>query len=470
MIDTVPPAAIFIVGALIVPFLKGKLKSALMLLLPVLVFAVLLRMPEGKYWTLQILDYHLIFGRVDKLSMAFGYIFTIITFIGVLFALKVDDDLQHVSALGYAGGALGVTFAGDFFTLYIFWEVLAISSTFLILARRTKASQGAAYRYILVQVVGGLCLLAGIVIGTELSINGTVADAFCSILYTALLFMSAGAVLYGTGKIRCTDLSGLYRTMPLTTLFFMIGAASISGLPFLNGFISKSMVISAAAHEKLAIPWLLLMFVSAGTFLYVGIKVPVAAFLGKESPTQAKELPLNMRLAMGVAAFLCLLIGIFPGILYDLLPSPVHYIPYTAAHVVSQLQLIMFGALAFYLLRLYGYYPEGIKAINLDTDWFYRKGGRLFYRFVDKSLNGINTLSNRFLVRDLSAKLGQWSRVPVTSLVTLYMKVAGRDTYDIKQSTEGPSPETENLFPMGIPVFLSFIGLLFVLILFVVLV
>jgi multicomponent Na+:H+ antiporter subunit D len=130
----------------------------------------------------------------------------------------------------------------------------------------------------------------------------------------------------------------------------------------------------------------------------------------------------------------------------------------------------MFGALAFCLLILSGYYPAEIRAINLDTDWFYRKGGRFFYIFVDKVLNGINALSNRFLVRDLSAKLGQWSRVPVTSLVTLYLKVAGRDTLETEQSPERPRPETENLIPMGVPVFLSFIGLFFVLILFIALV
>ena len=589
MIDSVPPAVIFIVGALIVPLLRGKLKSVLMLLLPVLVFAVLLKMPEGKYWTLQVLDYNLIFGRVDKLSMAFGYIFTIITFIGVLFALKVDDNLQHVSALAYAGGALGVAFAGDFFTLYIFWEVLAISSTFLILARRTKASQGAAYRYILVHVVGGLCLLAGIVItvqetgtlefgkiglngvgswfifigialnaaifplhpwlqdaypeatvtgavfmsvlttktavyamarafpgsemliwvglimaviavfyallendirrvlafsiisqggimmvgigiGTELSLNGTVAHAFCSILYTALLFMSAGSILQMTGKIKCTELGGLYKTMPLTTVFFMIGALSISGLPLLNGFISKSMVISAAEHEKMAVQWLLLLFVSGTTFIYAGIKVPVAAFFLGESPAEAKEPPLNMRLAMGIAALLCLFIGIFYGFLYHLLPHPVHYVPYTGSHIVAQLQVMMFGGLAFYILFISGFYPKEVRGINLDTDWFYRKGGRLFYILADKVLNGINSFSNRFIVRDLSEKLGQWSRVPVSSLVTLYLKVAGRDTIEMDQTSEGPRPETENLIPMGVPVFLSFVGLFFVFILFVVLV
>ena len=589
MIDIVPPALIFIVGALIVPFLKGKLKSGFMLLLPVLVFAILLKMPEGKYWTVGIMDYTLILGRVDRLSMVFGYIFTIITFIGVLFALKVEDDLQHVSALAYAGGALGVTFAGDFFTLYIFWEVLAVSSTFLILARRTKASQSAAYRYILVHVVGGLCLLAGIVItvqetgtlefaeiglngagswflfigialnaaifplhpwlqdaypeatvtgavfmsalttksavyvmartfpgtelliylgaamtaipifyavlendirrvlayslinqvgfmmvgigiGTELSINGTVSHAFCHILYKALLFMSTGSVLYMTGKIRATDLGGLYKTMPLTALFCMIGAASISAFPLFSGFISKSMIISAAAHDKLVVAWLILQFASAGVFHHAGIKVPFFTFFGHDSGIRTKEPPLNMLLAMGIAAFLCVFLGIYPKPLYAILPYPVHYVPYTGAHVIGQLQLLMFGALAFCLLILSGYYPAEMRAINLDTDWFYRKGGRLFYGFADKVLNGINATANRFIARDLSAGLGRWSRVPVSSLVTLYEKATGRDTLKAAPSKAVPRPETENLIPLGVPVFLSVIGLFFIFILFIALI
>jgi multicomponent Na+:H+ antiporter subunit D len=131
---------------------------------------------------------------------------------------------------------------------------------------------------------------------------------------------------------------------------------------------------------------------------------------------------------------------------------------------------MMFGGLAFYILFIYGFYPKEVRGINLDTDWFYRKGGRLFYIFVDKVLNGVNALSNRLLVRGLSEKLGQWSRIPVSSLVTIYLKVAGRDTMEKDQTSEGPKPETENLMPMGVPVFLSFIGLFFVFVLFVTLV
>jgi multicomponent Na+:H+ antiporter subunit D len=322
--------------------------------------------------------------------------------------------------------------------------------------------------YSLINQVG--FMMVGIGIGTELSINGTVSHAFSHILYKALLFMSTGSVLYMTGKIRCTDLGGLYKTMPITAVFCMIGAASISAFPLFSGFVSKSMIISAAGHEKLVIAWLILQFASAGVFHHAGIKVPFFTFFGHDSGIRAKEPPLNMMIAMGIAAFLCVFLGIFPKPLYNILPYSVHYVPYTGAHVVGQLQLLMFGALAFCLLILSGYYPAEIRAINLDTDWFYRKGGRFFYIFVDKVLNGINALSNRFLVRDLSAKLGQWSRVPVTSLVTLYLKVAGRDTLETEQSPERPRPETENLIPMGVPVFLSFIGLFFVLILFIALV
>ena len=535
-----PPALIFIIGALFIPVLKGKVKSAFMLLLPVLSFIILVDIPEGKHWVFSLLDYELILGRVDRLSRVFGYIFTIISFIAIIFALKVDDDLQHVAGLIYAGGALGVTFAGDLFSFYIFWEIMAVASTFLILARRTIKSQAAAFRYILVHLFGGLCLLAGIVlyfrqtgtlefsyigltgtasylifvgialnaaipplhpwlqdaypeatvtgavflsafttksavylmartfpgtelliwlgtfmtampifyavlendirrvlayslinqvgfmmvgigIGTQLAINGTVSHAFCHILYKALLFMSTGSVLYVTGKIRCTDLGGLYKTMPLTCLFCMIGAASISAFPIFSGFVSKSMIVSAAAHNHLVVIWLILQFASAGVFHHAGIKVPFFTFFGHDSGVRAKEPPLNMLIAMGMAAFLCVFLGLFPKPLYNILPYPVDYLPYTGAHVVGQLQLLMFGALAFCLLILSGVYPAEMRAINLDTDWFYRKGGKLIFYVADKSLNGINSFCDKIFAIKLASFLCKLSRNAPARLALIFV-------------------------------------------------
>jgi len=535
-----PPALIFIIGALFIPVLKGKVKSAFMLLLPVLSFIILVDIPEGKHWVFSLLDYELILGRVDRLSLVFGYIFTIISFIAIIFALKVDDDLQHVAGLIYAGGALGVTFAGDLFSFYIFWKIMAVASTFLILARRTIKSQAAAFRYILVHLFGGLCLLAGIVlyfrqtgtlefsyigltgtasylifvgialnaaipplhpwlqdaypeatvtgavflsafttksavyfmartfpgtelliwlgaimtampifyavlendirrvlgyslinqvgfmmcgigIGTQLAINGTVSHAFCHILYKALLFMSTGSVLYVTGKIRCTDLGGLYKTMPLTCLFCMIGAASISAFPIFSGFVSKSMIVSAAAHNHLAVIWLILQFASAGVFHHAGIKVPFFTFFGHDSGIRAKEPPLNMLIAMGMAAFFCVFLGLFPKPLYNILPYPVDYLPYTGAHVVGQLQLLMFGALAFCLLILSGVYPAEMRAINLDTDWFYRKGGKLIFYVADKSLNGINSFCDKIFAIKLASFLCKLSRNAPARLALIFV-------------------------------------------------
>jgi len=531
-----PPALIFILGALFIPLFRGRLKSAFMLLLPILSFVVLISIPEGKHWIFHMLDYDLILGRVDRLSRVFAYIFTIISFITVIFALKVKDDVQHVAGFSYAGGALGVTLAGDFFSLYIFWEIMAVASTFLILARKTESAQAAAFRYILVHIVGGLFLLAGIVlqiqhtgstefdyiglsgtaswlifigiavnaaipplhpwlqdaypeatptgavflsafttksavyvmartfpgtelliwlgalmtavpifyavlendirrvlayslinqvgfmmcgigIGTQLAINGAVSHAFCHILYKALLFMSAGAVLHMTGKIRCTDLGGLYKTMPLTCLFCIIGAASISAFPFFSGFVSKSMIVSAAAHDKLALVWLMLQFASAGVFHHAGIKVPFFTFFGHDSGIRAKEPPLNMMIAMGMAAFFCVFIGVFPKPLYAILPYPVDYVPYTGAHVVGQLQLLMFGALAFCLLILSGNYPAEMRAMNLDTDWFYRKGAGLFYNTADRGLNRLNELCDALFAKKLAAVLGEFSRNAATKLI-----------------------------------------------------
>ena len=587
MTDTIHPAMILIIGALLVPFMRGRFKSAYMLILPFLAFIALLRMPQGKYWVFDFMSYQLIFARVDNLSMAFGYIFIIITFVGMLFALKVEDDLQHVSALIYAGSSVGVTFAGDLITLYLFWEMLAISATFLILARRTKASRAAALRYVLVHIFGGLCLLAGIVfyilhsgtaefeyigltgigsyllflgialnaaapplhpwlpdaypeatvtgavfmcafttksavyvmartfpgtelliwlgafmavypilyaalendirrvlsyslinqvgfmlcgigIGTALAINGAVSHAFCHILYKGLLFMAAGSVLHMTGKIKCTDLGGLYKTMPLTCLFCIIGVASIAAFPLFSGFVSKSMIVSAAAYGKLAMVWLILQFAAACAFPYADIKVPFFTFFNKDSGIRANDPPFNMLLAMGIAAFLCIAIAVFPGPLYSILPYPVHYVPYTAAHVVGQLQVLLFGGLAFCLLILSGYYPSEMRAINLDTDWFYRKGLRVVIFYVTGLCSWVARLCESLFIKILPVRLGQLSGRPLSALVNYYMRAAGRDPLKIAEFQQQITPERANIVPMGTGVLVSLLVLLSLFITFVI--
>ena len=273
--------------------------------------------------------------------------------------------------------------------------------------------------YSLINQVG--FMMCGIGIGTALAINGTVSHAFCHILYKALLFMAAGSVLQVTGKIRCTDLGGLYKTMPLTCLFCIVGAASISAFPLFSGFVSKSMIISAAAHNKLIIVWLMLQFASAGVFHHAGIKVPFFMFFGHDSGIRAKEPPLNMLLAMAIAAGLCLFLGVYPYPLYSILPNPVDYIPYTAAHVVGQLQLLMFGALAFCLLILSGFYPAEMRAINLDTDWFYRRLGVYFYRFSETILNSLNQTCERIFAKKLTSNLATQMENGAARLVILLM-------------------------------------------------
>lgn len=537
MINPVPPAAIFIIGALFVPLIRGRLKSTLLLLIPVVGFINLISIPEGTHWVVRFLEYELVFGKIDRLSLVFGYIFHIISFIAILYALHVKDDVQHVAGLVYAGSALGVVFSGDLFSFFVFWEMLTVASIFLIWARRTRKAMGAGFRYLMVHAAGGLCLLAGIVlqvnqtgsiefgyiglhslasyfiffgfgincawpflhswltdaypeatitgtiflsafttkcavyalarafpgtealiwigaimtgfpifyaviendlrrvlayslvnqvgfmvcgigIGTQLAINGAVAHAFNDILFKGLLFMSMGAVMYRTGKINGTALGGLYKTMPLTCIFCIVGAASISAFPLFSGFVSKSMVMSAAGEGHMRVIWFILLFASAGVFHHAGIKIPFFAFFSHDSGMRPKEAPLHMLLAMGIAAFLCIFIGSFPGPLYSILPYPVDYAPYTMPHVVGQTQLLFFSALAFTLLMLSGIYPAEQRCVNLDADWFYRKGSRLFYLIMDKGLNGLNRVADRIFVGGLAGFLGRISQ-SVPEILTL---------------------------------------------------
>ena len=528
MIDWLPPGLIFIFGALFIPLLKGRIRQAYILLLPVLAGLSLLNMPDGNGCILNFLGYELILARVDKLSMVFGYVFVAMAFIGFIYSIHLKESGQHVAAALYIGSALGVTFAGDFIALFIFWEIMALSSTYLIWARKTRASHNAGFRYLLVHLSGGLALLVGIImhvaetgstafsllelsgpaayliltgfilnaavppfsawlsdaypeatvtgavflsafttktavyvlirafpgaeiliwlgaimafygvifavlandirrllayhiisqvgymvagvgIGTALALNGAAAHAFSHILYKGLLFMGAGAVLYMTGKSKLTELGGLYKTMPITLTLYMIGGLSISAFPLFSGFVSKSMIVTAAAEEHLTIIWVLLSVSSAGTFLHTGLKLPYFTFFAKDSGIRAKEPPVNMLIAMGVAAFLCILIGVYPDVLYNLLPFAASYIPYTAEHVVWTMQILLFTALGFFMLLKY---LGGESYITIDTDWFYRKGARAFMWFVSNPMAKLGARLNKIAFDIIPSSLMWASKNP----------------------------------------------------------
>jgi multicomponent Na+:H+ antiporter subunit D len=244
-------------------------------------------------------------------------------------------------------------------------------------------------------------MVCGIGIGTDLALNGAVSHAFNDVLFKGLLFMSMGAVLYRTGKIGGSELGGLYKSMPATTVFCSVGAASISAFPLFSGFVSKSMVLAAAMHEGHNVVWLFLLFASAGVFHHAGIKIPFFAFFSHDRGLRVKEAPWNMLLAMGIAAFLCVFIGSFPRFLYALLPFPVDYVPYTSTHVIQSLQILIWASLAFCMLIRTGLYPPETPSVNLDFDWTYR-------RALPAVANGIYKAASRvrsWFVRRLSARL-----------------------------------------------------------------
>jgi multicomponent Na+:H+ antiporter subunit D len=228
--------------------------------------------------------------------------------------------------------------------------------------------------YSIVNQVGFMVCAVGI--GTQMALNGAAAHAFAHILYKALLFMSAGAVIYRTGFSKCTDLGGLFRTMPLTAVCGIIGALAISGFPLTSGFTTKTMISQAAADESLVFVYFMLAAASAGVFLHAGIKFPWFVFFQKDSGLRPKEAPWNMAAAMVLLSVLCILLGVFPNLLYAYLPYPVEYVPYTAGKVLFYLQLLLFSGLAFFLLLPL---MKRTLTISLDTDWLWRV---LLYRIA----------------------------------------------------------------------------------------
>lgn len=512
------PALILIIGACALPFIRGGLRVPFLLLVPTLAFGAVLSMTQGTFGVVQFADWHLVFGRVDGLSLIFAYIMALMAIIGTLYGLHVRDPYQHMAAWFYVAGSLGVIFAGDFLVLFLFWEIMAFSSTFLIWFRGRPQSLGAGYRYVLVHTAGGLALLAGIIlqyhatggdlsfnlqniaeptlatwliligfmlnaavfplhswlpdaygeasvvgavfmcafttktavytlargfagmeiliplgvimalvgviyavlendarrllaysiisqvgymvaavgIGSTLAINGAAAHAFAHILYKGLLFMGVGSVLHMTGQSKFSELGGLYKKMPRTLLFTLVGCASIAAFPLFSGFVSKSMIISAGFYEHHYWATFLLLGASAGTFLYNGLKMPYLIWFGESRCSQetwekAADPPWHMQLAMGVAAFFCVLVGVYYPYLYGMLPYPVTYEPYYAYHLAESLQILAFTALAFYVMRKL-LLPT--RTITLDLDWFYRMFGRLVVWLAKKPIQSSDTAVN----------------------------------------------------------------------------
>ncbi len=277
-------------------------------------------------------------------------------------------------------------FAGTEFLIYVGLYMACYGIIYALLENDMRR----ILAYSIINQVG--FMVTGIGIGTEMALNGAVAHAFTHIIYKALLLMSAGSVLYMTGKRKCTDLGGLYQSMPLTCITGIIGALAISSFPLTSGFISKSMVSQAAADENLMFAWFMLMAASAGVFLHAGIKFPWFVFFQKDSGLRPADPPANMRFSLILFAFLCIALGVYPAPLYAILPFEVDYVPYTVEHVVKTLQLLLFSGLAFFVML-----PamKRTLTITLDVDWFYRKlGTKLAIRLVNNCSQARNVVEN----------------------------------------------------------------------------
>ena len=230
--------------------------------------------------------------------------------------------------------------------------------------------------------------------GTELAINGAVAHAFNDVIFKGLLMMSMGAVLFRVGHVDGSHLGGLYKSMPKTTIFCIVGAASISAFPLFSGFVSKSIIMLEMIKAGNTLGWLLLLFAAAGVFHHAGIKIPYFAFFHHDSGIRVKEAPTNMLIAMGLASALCIYIGCSPQLLYSILPYEINYSPYDVTHVLTQLQILFFSAMAFVWLNLKGLYPPELRSTNLDVDWFYR---RLFPKLWRCLVSFVSTAHQSFV-------------------------------------------------------------------------
>jgi multicomponent Na+:H+ antiporter subunit D len=524
------PAFILLIAAVLICLVKGHARTAVILIAPIITLWAIWQIPDGVQGTVKFLSYNIEPLEGSPLRRLFATIFAIMVFVGGLYSFRIARWYELAAAFAYAAGAIGVCFAGDLITMFLYWELMAIFSTIVVWCGGTPGARASGIRYAIMHLLGGVVLKVGIEgvvigtgsiqiqpmlatdfstwmiligilinaaappvsawladaypestptgsvflsafttktavlalillfpgepvligiglfmvmygiifallendvrrilaysvvnqvgfmvvavgIGTEMALNGATAHAFAHIIYKALLFMSAGVVIYRTGKNKCMDLGGLFRTMPLTCVCGIIGALAISSFPLTSGFTTKSMISQAAVDGNLVWVYMALTAASAGVFLHAGIKFPWFVFFQKDSGLRPKDAPWNMGLAMVIFASLCILLGVFPEMLYALLPYPVDYQPYSIGKVLFYLQLLLFSGLAFFVLLPL---MKRTMTISLDTDWLWRRAAFSLGMLIERALSSLGEVVTqqrnrlqKFLQRMAVRYLGQ---------------------------------------------------------------
>ena len=509
------PAFILLIAAVLICLVKGHARTAVVLIAPIITLWAIWQVPDGVQSTVKFLSYNIEPVEGSPLRRLFATIFAIMVFVGGLYSFRIARWYELAAAFAYAAGAIGVCFAGDLITMFLYWEMMAIFSTVVVWCGGTPGARAAGIRYAIMHLLGGVVLKVGIEgvvvgtgsiqiqpmlatdfstwmiligilinaaappvsawladaypestptgsvflsafttktavlalillfpgepvligiglfmvmygiifallendvrrilaysvvnqvgfmvvavgIGTEMALNGATAHAFAHIIYKALLFMSAGVVIYRTGKNKCMVLGGLFRTMPVTCVCGIIGALAISSFPLTSGFTTKSMISQAAVDGNLVWVYMALTAASAGVFLHAGIKFPWFVFFQKDSGLRPKDAPWNMGLAMVIFASLCILLGVFPEILYALLPYPVDYQPYSIGKVLFYLQLLLFSGLAFFVLLPL---MKRTMTISLDTDWFWRRAAVYVFKIIERIFSSVGEVIGQQRIR-----------------------------------------------------------------------
>ena len=430
--------------------------------------------------------------KLHDYSGIFCYAFTAAALLNIMFFRQDGNNNNLISIiLIYLGSSIAIIFCGDLISLFIFWEIAAISSTAIIMSNDKHG--GPSLRYAYLHILSGVLLLCGIIIqasnagtmeftamglgsyvqlnpaqaliltailincaappfsawiadsypvasiytigflssfttkfslfallnlfpgfqpllyvggamvvyGIIMSLNsnniqkilcynivnqlgmliaviskkealaGIAISACCGIIYQSLFFMATGSVIRLTGKDRLISHAGA-TSLNIAKICMIIAGISMAALPFTIGFIGKAIMVDNIYENNIL--YMLLLTSNVGATLCSGIRLPYFLFSQADHSAKTKEkLPPNMQLTMLLGASLCMLIGLYPEVLYGLIPHKMHYKIYSADRIITQLQLILSTAAAFLIFQNIlkpkdQYLP--------DFDWIYRVPGK----------------------------------------------------------------------------------------------